>query len=493
MKVLIGHFSHEANTFGERHPSFAEYISRGAFFGDEILTVFDGVSSYLGGVIAAGKEENVEMIPTCGHSAAFPTLSAECVDRMLDTILPVCEQHKDTLDGICFCLHGAGVSEQSDDLESYVLRKLRAIVGPDMPITLSLDLHANVSQEMIDLADGTFGIKKYPHTDKFEAGYLAMKSLVRILRDGVKFETGFVKLPLLICTAKGGTANEPFPTIYAHFEEYKKVHGLTDISFFQGFPHADVACSSASVVVVAEQGRGAQAAAQELAEYVWSFRECFRPAVNTPAQAMDKAEAVSEPGFIVINEASDNPGGGTPGDGTHLLREMLRRDLPGSIFGYIVDGEAVEEIFRHKVGERVSLKLGGKTEKIYGEPLDIRDALICSMGDGKFRHTTPTNLGLPANLGKCARIRVGNVDIIVGTMRNQTFDDRPFFVTGADINEYRYIGLKSAQHFRAYFAPRAAAIFPTDPPGTNTNDLSQFDYRHIRRPIFPLDDNVIFP
>lgn len=490
MKVLIGHFGHEANTFAEKHATYEEYTGRGMTVGENSILANEGTSVYLGGIIKACREEGIEMVPTCAYTAAMPVLTEDCVDRMLEHILPVCEANKDSLDGICIALHGAGVSEVSDDLECYVLKKIRAIVGNDIPITVPMDLHGNVSEEMATLADGLFCIRNYPHTDKAEISYLAMKTLAKIMRKEIQVETKIVHLPLLIPISTGMTANAPFPEIEAYFKEYEKTHGLVHASLFHGFPYADVPSSTASVVVVAE--KGAQEAAEHLAQFVWERRHYFQIASLSPAEAMDLAEQETAEGYIIINEMSDNPGGGCPGDGTHLLREMLKRNLPGTIFGFMVDPEAVEEIFRHRPGDVIDLSLGGKHEKIFGEPLMLKGAEVIALSDGQFRYVSPNLLGLASKIGNCARIRVGNVDIVVATVRTQTFDDRPFFVTGADLQDYRYVGLKSTQHFRGYFASRAARIIPTDPPGLNTGDLKVFAYEKLPRPVYPLDENVTF-
>lgn len=490
MRVIIGHWGHEANTFAEQMINFDRYTGRGITYGQDSIAANDGVPSYLGGIIKACKEEGIEPVPALAYTAAAPVLDKDCTKRMLDSILEVCRENKGKVDGVCIALHGAGVSEIADDLEAYTLREIRKILGDDIPITVPLDLHGNISDEMAELTQGLFGIRKYPHTDKADASYLAMKTLARILKDGLKTETKVVHLPMLLPISAGQTAKPPFPEMEAYFKKYVEDHDLVDASLFHGFPYADVKDSSVSVVVVAKHD--AKSAADHLAKYVWDKRYEFKIESNTTKQALTLATQVEKDGYIVINEASDNPGGGCPGDGTHLLREMLERDLPKSIFGYIVDPEAVEEIFQYRVGDKVSLKLGGKHEAIFGAPLEIKDATIVCLSDGVFYHTTPTLCGLRANLGKCARIRVSNVDIIVGSVSNQTFDNQPFLVTGADINNYRYVGLKSTQHFRAYFTDKAAAIINCDPPGLNSSDLTCFDYKKIARPIFPLDDNVTF-
>lgn len=493
MKVLVGHFGHEANTFAENKTGYEDFIGRGIWLGEESIAKAEGTAVYLGGIIRACREEQIDMIPTCSYTCAAPTLTRECVEKMMAHILPVAQAHRGEIDGVCFALHGAGVSEDLDDLETYVLTELRKILGNTIPITVCLDLHGNITKEMTGLAQGLFGIRKYPHTDKDQAGYLAMKTLARILRGEVEVETAVEPLPLLVPICTGMTANPPFPELEAYFENYVNQKGLIYASFFQGFPYADVPGSRASVVVVGEKGRDPQKAARHLAEVVWSKRHHFNPQVLTPAEAMTLAEQVTQEGYVVINEMSDNPGGGCPGDGTHLLREMLKRNLPGTIFGYMVDPQAAAYLWEHKVGDTVSFSLGGRHEKIFGEPIEIENGTLLALSEGDFIHTSPNLLGAAAKLGKCARVKVGNVEIIIATVRNQTFDDQPFAVLGADLADYRYVGLKSTQHFRGFFGRRAAAIFSADPPGLNSGDLSVFDFRKIQRPVYPLDRDTVYP
>lgn len=492
MKILIGNFNHEANTFADGPVSFEQYTSRGAWFGEDVIKANEGTSAFLGGAIRACREEGIDIIPTCSYNAAAPVLSRECVDKMLSYILPVCQEHKDEIDGICMVLHGAGVAEGIDDLEVYVLKEIRKIVGYDIPIVMPMDLHGNVSEETTKLANGIFPIRKYPHTDKEVITYLATKTLARMIRGEINIETKIVHIPLLIPISAGLTANPPFPEIEAYFDKYTAEHeGIIHAAMFQGFPYADVACATASVAVVAE--KGAQEAAEHLARYVWERKDQFVSESLSPAEAMDLAEKETCDGYIVLNDMSDNPGGGCPGDGTHLLREMLRRNLPGTIFGFICDPIAVEDIFQHRPGDTMDLSLGGKHEKIFGEPLELKGVTVISLSDGYFRHTSPNLLGAPGKLGKCARIRSGNVDIIViSVSKIQTFDDRPFLVTGADLADYRYVGLKSTQHFRSFFKDRAGAIISCDPPGLTCSNLSYFEFKKIPRPVHPLDKDVTF-
>lgn len=177
-----------------------------------------------------------------------------------------------------------------------------------------------------------------------------------------------------------------------------------------------------------------------------------------------------------------------------LYRRQLKTLLTGEKQGCdLYDPEAVTACCMHSVGDSITLSIGGKTEKLHGEPLTITDAVIQCISIGELTYVSPVHKGLKDTIGKCVRLRVGNVDIIIGSVLHQTYDDRPFLVTGADINQYRYVGLKSAHHFRAFFEGQALAIIPTDPPGLMSGDLTRFPFVKIQRPVYPLDREAFFP
>lgn len=491
MKIFVGRYGHEANTFSSKITEFESFKEFGRWRrGEVLLELFPGTPCYLGGILDVGNARGVAMYPSAACECAAPVLSRRCVDATMSEILEDLRAAKDGLDGICFMLHGAGCAEGIDDLESYVLQKFREIVGDEIPICVPLDLHGNITPEMTKLAT-LFGIKHYPHIDCRIAGALAMETCIESVRRHRSPHTVCVQLPLLISCSAGYTFDEPFTSIQTYFEEYKATHDLIDITLFHGFPFCDVPSCGASVVVVGWDDPTEHA--QTLAKYIWERRGAFVAESLTPAQALDQAEASTVSGYIVINELSDNPGAGAPGDGTHLLRELLTRNLEKSIFGYIYDKQAVEEIFRHSVGEVVNFSLGGKTEPIHGEPIWIENAEILCLSNGEFILTSPIFTGIPRTIGRCARVRVKNVEIVIGSILMQSFDDRPFIVTGADPADYRYVCLKSAHHFRAFFNNRAGEIISCDPPGIACCDLATYNFQNVRRPIYPLDKNVVFP
>ena len=492
MKVFIGRFGHEGNTMASGYTEFDRILQTIRIpRGQEVIDAMKGTPEYLGGIVDFCIEHDVAMVSTIALEVAMPPFSKACLKQLMDPIMEDLNSCKDEIDGICFVLHGAGSAEGDiDDLESYVLKRFREVVGNDMPITIPLDLHGNISEEMTELADGLFGIKQYPHIDQRESGYLAMISLYDAIVTGKKPKSSCVRLPMLVVPACGYTLEEPFVSLNQYFEDYAKKHQLLDAAFFHGFPYADVPCSSASVVTVGFEG--VEDAAKELADYVWNRREEFKARIIGPTEALKIADQYTGEGYVLLNEASDNPGGGAPGDGTHLLREMLRQDLPGSVFCFIFDPEAAEKIAAAGPGNTVDLSLGGKVEKIHGEPIDIRGARVVSVSDGYTISNSPMYMGIVRDLKLCGRIKVGNVDVIVGSVQRQTLDDRMLLALGIDLSDYRIVAIKSTHHFRAFFKDHAGMILPVETPGVHCADLSVFNYQKIARPIFPLDDVEVF-
>ncbi|TIU01261.1 MAG: M81 family metallopeptidase [Mesorhizobium sp.] len=495
MKILFGRIGYETNTFAPGTADLDRWAPNGLLRGNDIFTQFRNTPDYLGGMIRAAEDCAVELIPSVAvHDIAGPKLTKEAVEHVVGELVRVAEERRGEYTGICMMLHGAGCAENTDDLEAYTLERLREVVGPDMPITAALDLHGNITPEMVELSNGLFGCKQYPHIDMAEAGYLAMTTLIGMLRGEVRPHTALVQLPLLVFKM-GQTSIEPLKSVTEYVADYVDKHDLIDATFFQGFAPADVPCVGASVVVVSENG--AEDAATEIAKYVWAKREQMKPdEFPMPDAAVDLALAeLKEPGvgYIVINETSDNAGGGAPGDGTHLLREILARDLPRAIFGYLYDPEIAVLAHKVGVGGAVSGLLGAKTDELHGTPIELHDAKVCALSDGNAIYVTPMYAQVPVSYGKTTRLRVGNVEIIVTqNLYDQTYDDRPFLLTGADITQYQIICIKSAVHFRAFFESRAKAIVTTDPPGLTTGKMAAYDWHRARRPIYPINLDTPF-
>ena len=492
MKILLTQFGNETNSFSLGKTTFQTLVPNGWVKGEDVIDQFKGTATYLGGALRAMEEEGAEALPVDlatrgGNFGAGPIMAAECAEYVMDHITSEVKKHMGEFDGVFFAVHGAGCSEIDLDLERYSFKRMREVIG-DIPMVSSLDAHANLSQDMVTLSDGLYGIKTVPHIDCEEAGYRAAKTLIRSLRGEVKPQMYLKRLPLLIPATTGRSISGPGKEIMEFAAECVKKYDLLDATFFFGFSASDCLCSSCSVLVVAD-GYTPQKEAEEIADFAWQRRYDFSEESLSVAEAMDCALSKVKDGYVVINEASDNPGGGAPGDGTHLLREMIKRNLPGTIMGPLTDPGAVKYLFdHHKVGDVVDITVGGRVDPVNGAPMRLDHAQIINFSDGKLISAAPINFGAPMDYGNTVRLRQDNVEVIVVSQRFQTYDDRPFMMTGCDMSQYKVLGLKSMNHFRGYFQSRADAIVTADPPGQCPINLKLYSYQNIERPILPLDE-----
>ena len=492
MKILLTQFGNETNSFAVGKTTFETLVPKGWVKAEDVIRQFKGTATYIGGALRAIEEEGAEPLPVDlatrgGNFGAGPIMSKECASYVMDHITEDVKKHMGDFDGVFFAVHGAGCSEEDLDLERYSFRRMRNVIG-DIPMVSSLDAHANLSQDMINLSDGLYGIKTVPHIDCEKAGYRAAKTLIRHIRGEAKPKMYLKRIPLLIPATTGRTVSGPGKAIMEFAAECVKKYNLIDATFFFGFSAADCPCSSCSVLVVAD-GYTPVKEAEEIAEFVWQRRYDFSEPSLSVKEAMDIAISKVKDGYVVINEASDNPGGGAAGDGTHLLREMIERNLPGTIMGPLTDSIAVKYLFEHhKVGDVVDITIGGRTDATGGEPMQLQNAEIINFSNGKLISAAPINFGAPMDYGNTVRLRQGNVEVIVVSERFQTYDDRPFIMTGCDMSQYKIIGLKSMNHFRGYFGSRADAIVTADPPGQCPINLKLYPYKNIERPILPLEE-----
>lgn len=495
IRIAICQFGSETNTFASGKLEMSDLCPNGWVPGSDAESYFANTKTYICGAIDAVHEFGAVPVPmdipafNGANSIAGPILSGACVQEAVTRICQALKSRRAEYDCIYFSMHGAACSEIAEDVESFVLRAIRDAVG-DVPVMCSLDLHGNITQEMVRLADGCIGLKTVPHTDMYETGYAVATMLCRTMAGQIRPQMTLRRLPMLTTSSAGSTLQGIPKQIKEHFAQYVKDHGLLDATLFHGFSSTDRACSSASVLVTAD-GYVPDKEADELASFVWEHRAGFLAESLSAAQAIDLALKRVKNGYVVINESSDNPGSGCPGDGTHLLREMIRRDLKRCIMGPLYDPAAAQLCHTHKVGDHFRLEVGGHKEPICGAPLQLEVELL-SLCDGTFVSASPVNEGVTMCFGPTARLRTGNVEFIVVSNRFQTYDDRPFLMTGCDMKDYSIAGLKSMNHFRGYFVPIADAVIAADTPGLRPANLKSLHYQHVIRPIYPLDENVTY-
>ncbi len=488
MRIAIAGISHETNTYCDSPTTRADFYE---LRGDRILTTL-GQESDLGGAVSACERLAVEAVPILFVSAqpsgtieheTYQAFKAEIIDALAST---------GAIDGLVLCLHGAGVVDGIEDMEADLVSAIRDLVGRDLPIAASFDLHGNVTQEMADLLDGTFACHHYPHVDLHERAAEAVALVVRMAREGIRPTSVVTHLPMLLPTTT--TFIDPGKSRLAKILAAEAEDGVIDVSWFHGFPYTDVAHVGTYIVVTTEGDRDQAARiGRVLASELWHDRALFEPNSLTAEEAV--TEAVNLPwqagaGPIVIHETSDNCGGGAPGDGTHLLRAMLDAKLAEACFGFIVDAEVAALAHNAGVGQTIHVSLGGKTDDLHGDPLELT-VYVKALHDGRITLQSMFR-GAPLNLGPMARLQPAEsgVEIIVASRRSQTFDPEPFLALGMDVNLYHFVALKSSNHFRAGFQDLASAIVTADPPGLTTHHIEVFPRQRASRPLWPIDERA---
>jgi microcystin degradation protein MlrC len=486
-RFAVGGISHETNNYCKEPTRLSAFNQ---LRGQEMIRRHRGVRSYIGGMIDAADALGARLIPVY-HAQTQPsgTILADAYALMLDELLEGIRKSL-PVDAVALPLHGAGVVEGIDDLEGHLVRAVRDLVGPDVKIVVTLDLHGNITQAMADSADMCFGVHFYPHTDSYERGQEAVMAIPKLLSGEWKPVTHVESIPMVLTAST--TNHYPSSAVNEVCWDIERRPGVLDCTFFHGFPYADTPVVGASVLAMANDDYAkARSAAKEAARWIWDHREDFRREMLTPAQAIDRAlEVDGRP--VVINETADNPGAGAPGDATHVLRAMLDRGLNEACFAFMYDPGVAEQAHRSGVGSTIRVSLGGKSDPdLHGAPLDVTAYVKC-LTDGRFIQQSPMGRGGQVDLGRMARLQVGGVDVLVSSVRTQVLDPEVFLLHGIDVTRYKVVVVKSSGHFRAGFQPLAKAIITADSPGLSTLDVRNLVRVRTRVPSWPLDPDTVY-
>lgn len=485
MRFAIGEFAHETNTFCPGLTEVEAFQRRHWEEGEEIVTKNRGVRSELGGMIAEGETLGIELVPTFATSTEpSATISKHAYETIRDTLIGAI-QAAGPVDAIVLSLHGAGTAEGIDDVEGTFLGELREAVGREVPIVVTLDLHGNTTQTMLDHADALLYCHEYPHVDGVDRGKEAVGLAAKIVRGEVKPVMHLERLPLMVPPST--TVDGPARAINELCFAWEAKPGIIDCAFTHGFPHTDVPIICTSVLATADgDAELARTAARDVGRRIVETRNDFLKDLPGAEAAVRQALA-AERRPVIVAEVSDNPGGGAPGDGTHLLRALLAANEPETCFGFIADPETARQAHEAGAGATIQVRLGGKWDELHGAPVET-DAYVKCLTDGRFRYSTPMGAGRQGDLGVMARLVIGNVDVIVSSVRTQTLDSEVFLLHGIDVRRYRVVALKSQQHFRAGFDHLAGTTIRCDTPGFTTSNLALLPYERVARPIWPLDE-----
>lgn len=382
------------------------------------------------------------------------------------------------VDAVYIDLHGAMVAQTYDDGEGELLRRVRAAVGPDIPVIASLDLHANVTAQMLEQADILVAYRTYPHVDMADTGIRAYKQLQHRLATGIRPKKAVRRLPFLIPICWQCTDIQPAKGLYQQLAEIE--NSITHISFATGFPAADFKECSPVIWAYADDQAGADAAADLLAAAANAAEASFAGKLYSPDEAvlyaMEKSLTSTKP--IVIADAQDNPGAGSNSDTTGMLRALLRNKAKRAAIGLIVDPAAAKKIHACGEGNRIRLTIGGNAGLTDDQPFE-GDFLVERISDGKTDATGPFYHGFRLDLGPTACLLIDDVRVVVASQKVQMADQAMFRIVGIEPTEQAILVTKSAVHFRADFTPIAEEIIVGAAPGSMPMILKQLPWKNL--------------
>ena len=489
-RVVTGGTSHETSTFTPVETTLESYKERFLLRGQEILDVFRNTNSPIGGFIDGAEKHGFELIPTLfaePHTSA-PT-PRPLFDRLVDELLAGIAA-AGPIDGVLLDLHGsmcAGDLDSPDgvpDAEGYILAAIRKLVGPDVPILAELDIHSNVTPLMVEMADVLIGRESYPEVDMRARAQECADVLARIWNEGLRPTMALHQIPM-VWGMNQVTAHPPMSEAIARLHQIDEQPGVVCGSIATCYFLADVPEMGSSVYVVTDND---QAAAQRYADELgaWCFQRRADWHFYMPPTQEAIALARAEGRFpVVFADMRDNTGGGSPGDSTGMLQAFIEAGLRDACILNITDPEAVRLCEEAGVGATLTLDVGGKSSPLQGEPVRMT-AQVMALSNGRFRYDGPMFGGLEGNLGPSAHIVQEGIHVLLTTLREQPFDTAFDRALKLDPRQMRYIGVKSAAHFRAGFEAWAGAVYVVSEP--SVHNLGSLPFKRLRRKLYPFDE-----
>jgi microcystin degradation protein MlrC len=487
-RIAIGGFQHETNTFATAPATYEAFVKPGGWpgltRGDAIFDTFATNALPIAGFIRAAARRGHALVPLawamavpCGRVTddAFERISAMIVGD-LAAQTPV--------DAVYLDLHGAAVIDGHEDGEGELLRRVRAVIGPDTVLAASLDLHANVTALMMRAADLITAYRTYPHVDTAETGARAAALLDDWLGGRPRRGKALRKPEFLIPLTAQCSLVEPTRGIYDSFAAIEAATGAS-LSFTPGFPPADIRdCGPAVFAFAPDQARADQAADAVMRQVVGA-EAAFGDEILLPdvavKRAIELARRADKP--VVLADTQDNPGAGGPADTVGLMEALIAGGARGAVVAVLYDPECATLAHAAGVGAEVELALGGKSQMPGHRPLRGRFT-VKALGDGNFVARGPMLDGAAMQLGPMALLGhidgASQVDVIVSSARQQPYTQSIFHHLGVEPAAQKILALKSSVHFRAAFQDMAAQVLVVAAPGINLADPRDFAYQNLR-------------
>lgn len=485
-KILLAECKQEVASF---NPVLSRYADFSVVFGEEVLARHGGVRSEVAGALRVfSSRSDVQVVPTYSARSVTSggTLASADFDRLAGEFLSSLRAAP-RVDAVCFALHGAMASQTEDDPEGYLLAETRKILGEEIPIVVSLDLHGILTDRMLQHSHAVVMYHTYPHVDFFETGQRAARLLLQLLAGEAHPVTAAVTIPALVRGDELITQSGLFGGIIRAAQAIEASPGGLMAGMFIGNPFTDVpALCSRSVVVTDGDPERAAREAVRLAEDFWRVRERLQASLTSLDEAVRIATATT--GTVILTDAADATSSGASGDSNAILRTLLEQGYPGRALLPLVDPPAVRAAFAAGVGHSLRTQVGGALDPGRFTPVPI-EARVHMLSEGRFRSESHGDLW---NAGPTAVLQAGAITLVVTSRPVSLYDRSLFLAHGQDPTQFDLVVVKSPHCQERFYKAWAARLITVDAPGATSANLRRLGHTRCMRPIFPLDDPGVF-
>lgn len=489
MRIAVGSLFQESNRFVAQ-PTTLETFRRTYVYEGEDMFKLRGTSTEVAGLLSVLEPEGAEIVPLlAAASVSGGPLDSECYDWLRSRIVDALKGAP-PVDGVALVLHGSTAAESEDDPEGSLLAAVRGILGAEVPVVSTLDLHAHVTPAMVKHATALVAYKEYPHTDIFATGQVAARLLLATLRGETRPTMALAKAPMVVPAALAQTIGDgPMAKVVARARDLERQPGVLAASACLVHPWNDLpGMGCAGVVVTDDDPDQAMSAAKSIADEFWARRMAFVPdVVSTPA-AVEQGRRI-EGGPIIFADAADCVGAGASGDTVGLLRELMDLEVTEPTVAMVVDPAAASACLSAGVGSSVEVDLGHRIDPAWGSPIRVR-GVVRSVSDGSFVYTGGAYGGVEVSMGDAAVLDVDNFRILVASRPTYDWDDEQYRNAGIDVRAAKFVCVKNFSNYHLAYGAVAKGSFLIDTPGPSATRLGSLPYERVERPIFAIDPDA---
>ncbi|MGM8932505.1 M81 family metallopeptidase [Salinicola halophyticus] len=485
MTILMGSIKQETNSFCDVPATLATFESSYLHYGEEIGLALQGSRTEPGGFLKVLAAHDRAFIPTVAAAAiSGGRVTVEAWQTLREAVLEPLRRGVQ-IEAVLLSLHGAMLTQDSDDPEGDLLTEIRRLAGHHVPIAVSLDPHAHVTEAMLTSADIFLAYKTFPHVDQFETGVQTAELLLEMLEGRVSPVTRSVRLPMLVSPEAQVDSRSPMRDVLDAVRAMEREPGIAAVNYCPVQPWLDIP-GTASVISVTthDDASRAEASAWELSEHVWALRDQFVVERMTPSAAVMRAIDHTGARPLALVESADSTLAGAPGGGVTLLRTLLARQVAITSYVTVVDPQAVAAAMAAGEGQRIVTSVGKRQPDFGDEPVEV-DGIVTTLSDGRFRLRTTNTM---ESMGPTAVIRIGAVHLVVCSNAFAHLDPESYEYLGLMLDRARIVGIKSTLHFRANYADRVDDILLIEDRGVSSGRFDNFDWQYLSRPMWPLDD-----